>query len=91
MLSSGHKRVADKRSLENLYGFKAHVLSFLNRYSRLRFEDLVEDPLSALVKVFSDLGLAFDKRHLNAFYSNSKVINKLYKDALEQCNAEIVN
>jgi hypothetical protein len=36
----------------------------LNRYTLLRYEDLLDNPVEALRRIFLDLNLKFDKRYL---------------------------
>ncbi len=36
----------------------------LNRYTLLRYEDLLDNPVDALRGIFLDLNLKFDKRYL---------------------------
>ncbi len=50
------------------------------RYALIRYEDLIDDPLTSLRKIFLNLNLKFDKRYLNAFYSHTQTSEMADKD-----------
>ena len=50
------------------------------RYALIRYEDLIDDPLTSLRKIFLNLNLKFDKRYLNAFYSHTQTSEMGDKD-----------
>jgi hypothetical protein len=67
--------------LLKLSSFEYFVLPFyIIRYTLTRYEDLIDDPLTSLRKIFLNLNLKFDKRYLNAFYSHTQTSEMADKD-----------
>ena len=48
-----------------------YILIFC-RYSLLRYEDLLEDPMSSLKNMFLDLNLKFDKKFTNSYFAQAE-------------------
>ena len=48
-----------------------HILH-LCRYTQLRYEDLLEDPMSSLKNMFLDLNLKFDKKFTNSYLAQAE-------------------